>query len=315
MRALQSRRIAHRRLVGDAVLLDRDGAVVLTDLRGGEIAAGDLVLRMDIAQLLTTLGLRVGAERSVAAAVEVLGPDAVADSLPLLQPIAMSRATRAHAPAARQGAGRNASARRCWRRRASGRARRGRARAAAEAPDRRTARAEKNAEKRALDEALEEAREEDLLAQIRRQVLMIRPQAAVEPARLERIQPAHPRHVDRGRVRGVLPAVADHPRPARQGDQRGQLVVGGRGVPLLGAHLRGGGDEPARVRPGEGVVPAHGAGAGRRFVREAGGAGGGRRRGAQHPLPAAGGGAVRAWRWRASARRSCSVWAATSCCC
>ena len=68
---------------------------ILTDLRGGEIAAGDVVLRMDIAQLLTTLGLRVGAERAVAAAVEVLGPDAVADCLPLLQPIALSRSTRA----------------------------------------------------------------------------------------------------------------------------------------------------------------------------------------------------------------------------
>ena len=76
-------------------LVDRSGTVILTELRGGEIAAGDLVLRMDIAQLLTTMGLRVGAERSVAAAVEVLGPDAIADSLPLLQPIALSRSSRA----------------------------------------------------------------------------------------------------------------------------------------------------------------------------------------------------------------------------
>lgn len=83
------------RLVGDALLVDRSGNIVLTELRGGEIAAGDLVLRMDIAQLLTTFGLRVGAERAVAAAVEVLGPDAVADNLPLLQPIALSRTTRA----------------------------------------------------------------------------------------------------------------------------------------------------------------------------------------------------------------------------
>lgn len=95
VRALQSRRIAHRRLTGDALVVDRSGKVVLTDLRGGEIAAGDLVLRMDVAQLLTTLGLRVGAERSVASAVSVLGPDTVADCLPLLQPIALSRSTRA----------------------------------------------------------------------------------------------------------------------------------------------------------------------------------------------------------------------------
>ncbi|MBQ0983874.1 flippase-like domain-containing protein [Streptomyces sp. F63] len=184
VRALQSRRIAHRRLVGDAILVDDSGAVILTDLRGGEIAAGDLVLRMDVAQLLTTLGLRVGAERSVRAAVAVLGPDAVADCLPLLQPIALSRATRAE-----------------LRRRAKDRAQREREAAVAASrarhaaadddgsssllPDRRAVRAEK----RAVDEAIEESREEDLLAQIRRQILLIRPQATVEPARLERIRP------------------------------------------------------------------------------------------------------------------------------
>ena len=95
VQALQSRRIAHRRLVGDAILVDRSGTVILTDLRVGEIAAGDLLLRMDISQLLVTLGLRVGAERAVASAVGVLGPDAVADCLPMLQPIALSRSTRA----------------------------------------------------------------------------------------------------------------------------------------------------------------------------------------------------------------------------
>ncbi|MGK5626921.1 lysylphosphatidylglycerol synthase transmembrane domain-containing protein [Streptomyces sp. URMC 123] len=182
VRALQSRRIAHRRLVGDAILVDRSGSVVLTDLRGGEIAAGDLVLRMDVAQLLTTLALRVGAERSVAAAVDVIGSQAVADSLPLLQPIALSRSTRA-----------------TLRQLAKDRARREReavleaARAAKEAKEdirkdeleeaKQEARQEVRAEER------EEGREEDLLAQIRQQVLLILPQAPVEPARLERIRP------------------------------------------------------------------------------------------------------------------------------
>ncbi|BFO15112.1 hypothetical protein SHKM778_15000 [Streptomyces sp. KM77-8] len=94
VRALQSRRIAHRRLVGDAILVDRSGTVIVTDLRGGEIAAGDLLLRMDTSQLLVTLGLRVGAERAVASALSVLGPDTVAGCLPMLQPIALSRSTR-----------------------------------------------------------------------------------------------------------------------------------------------------------------------------------------------------------------------------
>ncbi|MFF3781667.1 lysylphosphatidylglycerol synthase domain-containing protein [Streptomyces sp. NPDC001933] len=190
VKALQSRRIAHRRLTGDAILVDRSGKVFVTDLRGGEIAAGDLVLRMDVAQLLTTTGLRVGAERAVAGALEVLGPDAVADCLPLLQPIALSRSTRA---ALRRLARERSQREREAVLEASDAAKRARAHenGAADADrrsDRKALRNQKQAEKRALDDALEEAREEDLLAQMRQQVLLIRPQAPVEPVRLERIK-------------------------------------------------------------------------------------------------------------------------------
>ncbi|MGP3774119.1 lysylphosphatidylglycerol synthase domain-containing protein [Streptomyces sp. SDT5-1] len=194
VKALQSRRIAHRRLAGDAILVDRSGTVVLTDLRGGEIAAGDLVLRMDIAQLVTTLGLRAGAERAVASAVEVLGPDTIADCLPLLQPIALTRSTRATL--------RKLGRERAQREReavleASSKAKQARIEEAAATDagkvsvraEKKSEKAERQAEKRALDDALEEAREEDLLTQIRHQVLRIRPQAPVEPARLERIRP------------------------------------------------------------------------------------------------------------------------------
>ncbi|MFJ5938124.1 lysylphosphatidylglycerol synthase domain-containing protein [Streptomyces sp. NPDC093071] len=206
VKALQSRRIAHRRLTGDAILVDRSGRVVLTDLRGGEIAAGDLVLRMDVAQLLTTLGLRVGAERTVAAAVEVLGPDTVADCLPLLQPIALSRSTRATLrKLARERSAREREAvlaaseaakreRELAKTEAAGAtgaavADRGVVRTETKAETKAEKKADKKAEKRALDTALDEAREEDLLAQIRQQVLLIRPQAPVEPVRLERIKP------------------------------------------------------------------------------------------------------------------------------
>ncbi|MFJ2934692.1 flippase-like domain-containing protein [Streptomyces sp. NPDC087219] len=198
VRALQSRRIAHRRLTGDAILVDRSGRVILTDLRGGEIAAGDLILRMDIAQLLTTLGLRVGAERAVAAAVEVLGPDAVADCLPLLQPIALSRSTRATLRRlARERSAREREAVLAASEAAKHERELAKVHAAEAAADPTAARAEtkaekkadKKAEKRALDTALDEAREEDLLAQIRQQVLLIRPQAPAEPVRLERIKP------------------------------------------------------------------------------------------------------------------------------
>ncbi|MFJ2293721.1 lysylphosphatidylglycerol synthase domain-containing protein [Streptomyces sp. NPDC087894] len=191
VRALQSRRIAHRRLTGDAILVDDSGKVFVTDLRGGDIAAGDLVLRMDVAQLLTTTGLRVGAERAVEGALAVLGPDAVADCLPLLQPIALSRSTRATL--------RRLARERSQREReavleASQAAKQSKAEEQGSAAGdrkavRKSLRTEKQAEKRAIDDALEEAREEDMLAQIRRQVLLIRPQAPVEPVRLERIKP------------------------------------------------------------------------------------------------------------------------------
>ncbi|MFF6905827.1 lysylphosphatidylglycerol synthase domain-containing protein [Streptomyces sp. NPDC012389] len=216
VKALQSRRIAHRRLTGDALLVDRSGKAFVTDLRGGEIAAGDLVLRMDVAQLLTTLGLRVGAERSVSGALAVLGPDAVADCLPLLQPIALSRSTRATLrrlarersqqerdavleasraakearaqDAARAGAqgGSGAAGERAPE---HGEAEQRTLRKSGHKAERKSLRTEKQAEKRAVDDALEEAREGDLLAQIRQQVLLIRPQAPVEPVRLERIKP------------------------------------------------------------------------------------------------------------------------------
>ncbi|MFI8302086.1 YbhN family protein [Streptomyces sp. NPDC085927] len=200
VQALQSRRIAHRRLVGDAILVDRSGTVILTDLRAGEIAAGEVLLRMDISQLLVTLGLRVGAERAVASALSVLGPDAVADCLPMLQPIALSRSTRA---TLRRLARERAEREREAVLDASRQAKQLRTEQAADhpgkpsadgpavagKPDKKAVRAEQRAEKRALDEALEEAREEDLLTQIRHEVLRIRPQAPVEPVRLERVRP------------------------------------------------------------------------------------------------------------------------------
>jgi uncharacterized membrane protein YbhN (UPF0104 family) len=206
VRALQSRRIAHRRLVGDAILVDRSGTVILTDLRIGEIAAGDLLLRMDVSQLLVTLGLRVGAERAVASAVAVLGPDAVADCLPMLQPIALSRSTRAtlrrlgreRAQREREAVLESSRQAKLARAEAAGgddanRAHERTDRTAKsgkpEKAEKKAARAEQRAEKRAVDEALEEAREEDLLTQIRHAVLRIRPQAPVEPARLERVRP------------------------------------------------------------------------------------------------------------------------------
>jgi uncharacterized protein (TIRG00374 family) len=122
----------------------------------------------------------------------VLGPDAIADCLPLLQTIALTRSTRA---TLRKLARERAQRERDAVLEASRQNKLARAEqvqhteAAVEKPDKKAVRAEQRAEKRAIDEALDEAREEDLLTQIRHQVLLIRPQAPVEPARLERVRP------------------------------------------------------------------------------------------------------------------------------
>jgi glycosyltransferase 2 family protein len=91
---LQSRKVVHRALTWENLLITDDGKVALLDLGGGEIAASDLAMRLDTVQLLVTLALVADPERAVATAVEVLGPNAIVDSLPLLQRIALSRNTR-----------------------------------------------------------------------------------------------------------------------------------------------------------------------------------------------------------------------------
>ena len=92
---LQRHRLAHRRLVAGSVLVGADGRPYLTDLRTGETAAGDLALRLDLAQLLTDVALRTGPERAVRTAAEVLGPEALAAAVPLLQKVVLTRDTRA----------------------------------------------------------------------------------------------------------------------------------------------------------------------------------------------------------------------------
>ncbi|MFB4317126.1 flippase-like domain-containing protein [Actinomadura sp. 21ATH] len=95
LKRLQSGRLAHRRLEGKAILVSDGGRPYLTGLSSGEIAVGDLALRLDLAQLLTTLALRVGPERAVRTAADVLGEQALASAVPLLQRVALSRDTRA----------------------------------------------------------------------------------------------------------------------------------------------------------------------------------------------------------------------------
>jgi uncharacterized membrane protein YbhN (UPF0104 family) len=91
---LHHHRIAHRGLATGRILITPEGHVVLPILTDGEVFAGDLRLRLDDAQLLVTTALLIGAERAVKAARRWLTEDELVATLPLLQPVALSRTTR-----------------------------------------------------------------------------------------------------------------------------------------------------------------------------------------------------------------------------
>jgi glycosyltransferase 2 family protein len=91
---LQKAKIAHRALTPEHVLLGPDGQVGLSDAGSGDIAAADVALRLDTAQLLATVALTAGVDLAVTSAVAALGPEPLIRALPLLQPIALSRSTR-----------------------------------------------------------------------------------------------------------------------------------------------------------------------------------------------------------------------------
>jgi uncharacterized membrane protein YbhN (UPF0104 family) len=92
--ALRRARLAHRGLTAENILLTKGRQVVLTGVRGGEVAATDLHLRLDTAQLVTTLALAAGPRAAVLTGEEVLGPDALISALPVLQPLVLARSTR-----------------------------------------------------------------------------------------------------------------------------------------------------------------------------------------------------------------------------
>jgi uncharacterized protein (TIRG00374 family) len=91
---LQRAQIAHRGLSLDNLLLDERGGAGLSATGTGDIAAADLSLRIDVAQLLTTLALVVGPDRAVASGVSSLGSQAMVKALPLVQSVAMGSSTR-----------------------------------------------------------------------------------------------------------------------------------------------------------------------------------------------------------------------------
>jgi undecaprenyl-diphosphatase len=89
LRTLHAARVAHGKLDARHVLVD-GGAVRIV---GFDFASSSARFRQtsgDVAQLLAATTAVVGAERAVAAAVRVVGKEAVAAALPVLQPAALS---------------------------------------------------------------------------------------------------------------------------------------------------------------------------------------------------------------------------------
>jgi uncharacterized membrane protein YbhN (UPF0104 family)/tRNA A-37 threonylcarbamoyl transferase component Bud32 len=86
---LRSARLAHRNLALTNVLISSDESAWILDFDRAEVAADDRDLDRDVAELLVGLSVKVGVEATVNSAVEVLGVDAVARTLPQLQPLAL----------------------------------------------------------------------------------------------------------------------------------------------------------------------------------------------------------------------------------
>src|SRR5215469_14143812 len=91
---LHAHRVTHRALTADRILFTGDGDVVLLDPGNGDVAATDLQLRLDVAQLLAELALLVGPDRTASVAVKAVGADELVAVVPLLQPIVLYRPTR-----------------------------------------------------------------------------------------------------------------------------------------------------------------------------------------------------------------------------
>ena len=95
VRVLHEHRVTHRSLTADRILLTGDDQVMLLDPGDGDVAASDLQVRLDVAQLLAELSLYVGPERAADLALEKAGADEMVVVVPLLQRVALARSTRA----------------------------------------------------------------------------------------------------------------------------------------------------------------------------------------------------------------------------
>jgi glycosyltransferase 2 family protein len=92
---LHEHRVTHRSLTADRILLTGHDQVMLLDPGDGDVAASDLQVRLDLAQLLAELALYVGPDRAADLALAKAGADELVGVVPLLQRVALARSTRA----------------------------------------------------------------------------------------------------------------------------------------------------------------------------------------------------------------------------
>ncbi|MCB0915219.1 MAG: flippase-like domain-containing protein [Actinobacteria bacterium] len=94
VKRLQDHHVSHRTLSADNILRDSQGGVWLVRGEEGSVAAGDVSLRLDLAEMLCTLALLTSAERAVDSGLRVLGRVRLGRALPALQAVGLSPATR-----------------------------------------------------------------------------------------------------------------------------------------------------------------------------------------------------------------------------
>ncbi len=86
-------RIAHRLANVEHILVTPNGETTIIDLGWAERGAPDRLLAQDIAECVVSVAAIVGPERAIASAYRVFGQQ-LADTLPLIQPLALTAATR-----------------------------------------------------------------------------------------------------------------------------------------------------------------------------------------------------------------------------
>jgi uncharacterized membrane protein YbhN (UPF0104 family) len=91
---LHAHHVAHRGLTADRIVFSPEGRVMLLDPGDGDVAASDLQLRLDLAQLVAELAIVVGPERSAKLALERIDTEDLVAVVALLQPVALVRTTR-----------------------------------------------------------------------------------------------------------------------------------------------------------------------------------------------------------------------------